>query len=72
MVVVMLAEEYFYLYSNRLRRSSQSYTSCGEVACDRLRVRPADSDSTFYLFFDVSRLREAVREDRPPEPDPPA
>jgi hypothetical protein len=65
MVVVMLAEEYFYLYSNRLRRSSQSYMSCGEVACDRLRVRPADSDSTFYLYFDVSRLRDAARKDSP-------
>jgi hypothetical protein len=69
MVVVMVAEEYFYLYSNRLRRSSQSYMSCGAVGCDRLGVRPADSDSTFYLYFDVSRLREAVNRDRPPEPE---
>ena len=67
MVVVMLAEEYFYVDTYRLERVSQALTSCGDGACDALEVRPADSDSTFYLYFDVSRLTEAVRRKLPPE-----
>lgn len=67
MAVVTLAEEYFYLDTYRLERVSQALTSCGDVACDALEVRRADSDSTFYLYFDVSRLTEAVRSQLPPE-----
>jgi len=67
MVVVMLAEEYFYLDTYRLKRVSQALTACGDVDCDALEVKSADSDSTFYLYFDVSRLTEAVRRKLPPE-----
>jgi hypothetical protein len=67
MVVVMLAEEYFYLDTYRLERVSQALTSCGDVDCDALEVKSADSDSTFFLYFDVSRLTEAVRSKLPPD-----
>ncbi|MGD2155155.1 MAG: DUF4919 domain-containing protein [Gemmatimonadales bacterium] len=69
MVVVVLAEEYFYLYVHGLQLVSQALTSCGDVACDELEVRSADSDSTFHLYFDVSRLMEAVRRQIPPDPE---
>lgn len=65
----MLAEEYFYLDTYGLERVRQALTSCGDVACDAMEVRAAGSDSTFYLYFDVSRLMDALRRQMPPEPE---
>jgi len=55
LVVIAVDEEFAYLASRGLQRMSQSLLKVGGVPYDHLVVKPADADTSFSLYFDISR-----------------